>query len=92
VLQRVDHPAATSIGQGRGHLNSRLEVRVRRGIFLVVGVLLAIVGIVFTLQGLNVLGQSGGMNGHSIYAVIGVIVVLGGLGLVTIAIRAKPSA
>ena len=71
---------------------SRLEVCVRRWIFLVLGVLLAVVGIVWTLQGLNLLGQSGGMNGHPIYAVIGVIVVLAGLALVTIAIRAKRSA
>jgi len=60
-----------------------------RRIFVVLGVLFAIVGIVFTLQGLNLLGQSGGMNGHPVYAVIGLIVVLAGLGLATVAIRAK---
>jgi hypothetical protein len=65
---------------------------VRRWISLLLGVLLAIAGIVWTLQGLNLLGQSGGMNGHPIYAVIGLIVLLAGLGLVMISIRARRSA
>jgi hypothetical protein len=65
---------------------------VKRWIFLVPGVLLAIVGITFTLQGFSLLGQSGGMNGHGIWAVIGVIIVLAGLGLVTIGLRARRSA
>ena len=38
---------------------------------IIVGVLLFLAGIVWTLQGLDVLGQSGGMNGHKIWAVIG---------------------
>lgn len=53
----------------------------RRWIFLVLGVLLAIVGVVWILQGLNLLGQSGGMNGQHIWALIGVICVVAGLGL-----------
>jgi hypothetical protein len=60
---------------------------VRRWIALVLGVLLAIAGVVFTLQGLNLLGQSGGMNGQMIWAVIGPIIALAGLGLVVIGAR-----
>jgi uncharacterized membrane protein len=61
----------------------------RRWIFLVVlGVLLAIAGIVWILQGLNLLGQSGGMNGQHIWAVIGLICLVAGLGLVAVAVRA----
>lgn len=64
----------------------------KRWIFLVPGVLLAIVGIVFTLQGFSLLGQSGGMNGQGIWGVVGVIIILAGLGLVTIGLRARRSA
>lgn len=64
----------------------------RRWIFVVPGVLLAIAGIVFTLQGLNLLGQSGGMNGRTIWAVIGPVIALAGLVLVTIGVRARRSA
>ena len=92
MLPRVDHPAAINTAGPRPTGPSRLEVPVRRWMFLMLGVLLAIVGIIWTLQGLNVLGQSGGMNGHTIYAVIGLIVAVAGLGLVTIGIRTKRSA
>ena len=65
----------------------------RRWIFLVLlGVLLAIAGVVWILQGLNLLGQSGGMNGQHIWALIGVICVLAGLGLAGAGIRAARSA
>jgi hypothetical protein len=60
----------------------------KRWIFLVLGVLLGIAGIVWILQGLNLLGQSGGMNGQHIWAVIGLICLLAGLGLVAAAVRA----
>lgn len=60
----------------------------RRWISLaVLGVLLAVVGAVFTLQGLNLLGQTGGMNGQHIWAVIGAICVLAGLGLAARGVR-----
>jgi hypothetical protein len=65
---------------------------VKRWIFVVPGVLLAIAGIVFTLQGFSLLGQSGGMNGQAIWGVIGVIIVLAGLGLVMFGLRARRSA
>lgn len=63
----------------------------KRWTFLVLGVLLAIGGAVFTLQGLNLLGQSGGMNGHKVWAIIGLIILLAGLGLVTAGARAGRS-
>lgn len=63
----------------------------KRWIFLVLGVLLAIVGAFWTAQGLNLLGQTGGMNGHKIFAVIGLIVLLAGLALATTGARAGRS-
>jgi hypothetical protein len=62
--------------------------RVKRWIFLVFGVLLVIVGVVWILQGLNVLGQSGGMNGQGIWAVIGLAAAAAGLGCLAIGARA----
>ena len=62
-------------------------VRMRRWIFLVLGALLAIAGVVWIAQGLNLLGQSGGMNGQHIWALIGLICVLAGLGFITAGVR-----
>lgn len=52
-----------------------------------VGVILVVVGLVWTLQGLGVLGGSV-MSGSSLWAIIGPIVVLVGLVLIGIAIAA----
>ena len=60
----------------------------RRWIFVVLGVLLAIAGVVFILQGLNLLGQSGGMNGQHVWALIGLVCALAGLGFITAGVRA----
>lgn len=61
-------------------------------VLVVVGVLLAIAGVVWILQGLNLLGQSGGMNGQHIWAIIGAICLLAGLGLATAGARAARTA
>lgn len=53
--------------------------------FLVPGVLLSAVGLVWTLQGLNVLGGSA-MSGSALWATIGPIVLVAGLVLIGIAI------
>jgi hypothetical protein len=46
-----------------------------RIVMLVIGALLFLAGILWTLQGLDVIGGSG-MSGHAIWAVIGVIVAV----------------
>jgi hypothetical protein len=56
---------------------------------VIVGALLVIVGVIWTLQGLDVLGQSGGMNGHRIWAVVGPIVGIVGLALLYVGARAR---
>ena len=53
--------------------------------FLIPGVILGAVGLVWTLQGINVLGGSA-MSGSPLWATIGPIVLLIGLGLIAIAI------
>ena len=45
---------------------------------LVLGGFLILLGVVWTLQGLDVIGGSG-MRGHAVWAVIGVIVAVGGV-------------
>ncbi|WP_318528817.1 hypothetical protein [Microbacterium terricola] len=55
---------------------------------LLVGVILAAVGLVWTLQGLNVLGGSA-MSGSALWATIGPIVLIAGVVLVIVAIVAR---
>jgi hypothetical protein len=64
----------------------------RRWIFLVLGVLLALAGVLWIGQGLNMMGQSGGMNGQHIWAVIGLVCVVAGLGFITAGVRAGRAA
>ncbi len=54
---------------------------------LVIGVLGVLIGIVWTLQGLNILGGSV-MSGQTIWVVIGPIVAIGGLVLAVAGARA----
>lgn len=63
----------------------------RHWILLVLGVLVVIAGVVWTLQGLDLLGGSGGMNGNRVWAVIGPIVAVGGLALATAGFRGRRS-
>jgi hypothetical protein len=55
---------------------------VKRWGLLVGGMLLALAGTVWTLQGLDLLGQSGGMNGQRIWVLIGPTTALVGVVLV----------
>jgi len=57
--------------------------------FLIIGVLLVLSGAVWTMQGLDVFGGTGGMNGHKIWAVIGPIVGVIGIGLVVAGARRR---
>jgi hypothetical protein len=54
----------------------------------VIGVIAIAVGVVFTLQGTNILGGSG-MSGHHIWAVVGVVLILVGLGFVAVVGRGR---
>jgi hypothetical protein len=53
--------------------------------FIIVGVILGIVGVIWTLQGLNVLGGSA-MSGSALWAIVGPIVLVIGLVLIGIGI------
>ncbi|MGA8248213.1 MAG: hypothetical protein WB797_15015 [Nocardioides sp.] len=58
---------------------------------LVVGGLLFVLGVLWTLQGLDVVGGSG-MSGKTAWAVIGPVVALAGAYLVLRSRRARPPA
>lgn len=45
----------------------------------VLGIIMALVGILWMLQGADLLGGNGGMNGKGIWIVIGAVVLLGGV-------------
>jgi hypothetical protein len=63
----------------------------KKAVLIVVGILLALAGISFTLQGLNVMGGSGGMNGNKLWAVLGPIIAIIGLILVITGARGRRS-
>jgi hypothetical protein len=60
-----------------------------RIVTFVIGVVLGLVGLLWILQGLDVVG-TGGMSGHAIWAVIGVIVGAVGVFLVVRTLRTPP--
>jgi len=60
----------------------------RAWVLLVLGTLIALMGVVWTLQGLDVLGGSA-MSGNAMWAVIGPIVALAGVLLIVLGARAR---
>ncbi|MEN3305675.1 MAG: hypothetical protein V7603_1877 [Micromonosporaceae bacterium] len=59
----------------------------RGWVSVVVGALLLLAGVVWALQGFDVLGGSA-MSGHSLWAVVGPIVAVAGLVLLLAGVRA----
>ncbi len=59
-----------------------------RWVWLCVGVVALILGIVWALQGLNVLGGSG-MSGSTFWAIVGPIVAIAGLVLIALGLRRR---
>ena len=60
----------------------------RQIVLVVIGVVAALAGLVFTLQGAGYMGGSA-MSGKTVWAVIGPIVVLVGLVLITLGLRSR---
>ena len=58
----------------------------RRVVLVVVGVLVTLAGVIFTLQGVGVLGGSV-MSGVTFWAVVGPVIALAGLAIAAIGVR-----
>jgi hypothetical protein len=63
----------------------------RRVVLVGVGFVLTLAGVVFTLQGVGVLGGSV-MSGITFWAVAGPVIALAGLVMVVIGLRDRPAA
>jgi len=59
-----------------------------RNTLIAVGAVLILVGAVWFLQGVDVLGGSG-MSGETLWAVVGPIVVLVGIGALVVGLRSR---
>ncbi|HEY7175355.1 MAG TPA: hypothetical protein VH442_10595 [Micromonosporaceae bacterium] len=64
----------------------------KRATLMVIGVLLVVAGVIWTLQGLDVFGGTSGMNGHKMWAVIGPIVAIVGIVLAVVGARSRSRA
>jgi hypothetical protein len=60
----------------------------KRGLLVGVGVVIALAGIVFTLQGVGAIGGSA-MSGDTFWAVAGPVIVLAGLILAVVGLRRR---
>ena len=60
------------------------------GVLVGAGVVIAAAGVIFTLQGVGILGGSV-MSGVTFWAVVGPIIALAGLSLATLGIRRRSS-
>ena len=60
-----------------------------RVVWIVLGILAVGAGVLWTLQGLDLLGQTGGMNGRTEWAIIGPIVAVVGLLLLLVGMRKR---
>jgi hypothetical protein len=61
----------------------------KKGLLIGVGALIALVGIVFMLQGLGAIGGSA-MSGSTFWAVAGPVIALVGLAMAGIGLRRRP--
>jgi hypothetical protein len=58
----------------------------KKGLLVAVGALLTIAGVVFALQGFNVVGGSA-MSGKSLWAVLGPLIAIAGLIIAAVGLR-----
>ena len=62
----------------------------RNALLITVGVLAMIAGVIWALQGFNVVGGSF-MSGDSVWAIVGPVVALAGLVIVAVGLRGRRS-
>jgi hypothetical protein len=57
--------------------------------FTIIGIIVAAVGVLWILQGFDLLGQNGGMNGKQTWSWIGIVVLIAGLGILYVTYRPR---
>lgn len=62
-------------------------MRAAKWVLVIVGILVLLAGVVFSLQGANVIGGSALMSGNSTWIYIGAVVAIIGLVLVALGLR-----
>lgn len=62
----------------------------KQGLLVGVGALIAVLGVVFTLQGLGAIGGSA-MSGVTFWAIAGPVIALAGLAMVVVGLRRRPA-
>ena len=62
-----------------------------KGVLITIGIVVALLGAVFTLQGLGFLGGSA-MTGSTLWAILGPIIAVAGIVLVVVGLRRAPKA
>ena len=67
----------------------RDAARMRKPVLVAIGSLVAIMGVVFMLQGFGLIGGSA-MTGSALWAILGPIIALGGIALIVVGVRSRP--
>lgn len=67
----------------------RDAARMRKPVLVAIGALVVIMGIVFMLQGIGLIGGSA-MTGSPLWAILGPIIALGGVALIVLGLRSRP--
>ncbi|AWB95155.1 hypothetical protein DCE93_05375 [Agromyces badenianii] len=62
----------------------------RKPVFVTIGALLAVMGLVFMFQGFGLIGGSA-MTGSAVWAVVGPIIALVGIALIVVGLRGGPT-
>jgi len=81
-------PRARSDGDGIAA--GEEAVTMTRGLLVGAGVIVALAGIIFTLQGLGAIGGSA-MSGVTFWAVAGPVIALAGIALAVFGLRRRPA-
>ncbi|SIO16716.1 hypothetical protein [Agromyces cerinus] len=61
----------------------------RKPVLVAIGALVVVMGVVFMLQGIGLIGGSA-MTGSALWAILGPIIALGGVALIVLGLRSRP--
>jgi hypothetical protein len=85
-MERDAAPGADTTRRGLRSPISRRSPRMSKPVLVTVGVIIAILGAIFTLQGLGFIGGSA-MTGSTLWAILGPIIAVAGIVIAVIGLR-----